>query len=65
MSANVPQITIKRDGAFYRVLVQPPIPEGHPHRRPQTFGSLISAEHEAAPLAKLVGGTISNAGGHA
>jgi hypothetical protein len=58
------EITIKRDGPFYRVLVHPPIPEGHPHRRPQTFGSLISAEHEAALLAKLVGGIISNAGGH-
>jgi|LauGreSuBDMM15SN_2_FD.fasta_scaffold138394_2 hypothetical protein len=65
MGANAPQITIKRDGAFYRVLVQPPIPEGHPQRRPQTFGSLKSAEHEAALLAKLVGGTILNAGGYA
>lgn len=64
MTANAPQITIKRDGPFYRVLVQPPIPEGHPHRRPQTFGSLISAEHEAALLAKLIGGIILIAGGH-
>lgn len=64
MSAFAPQITIKRDGPFYRVLVEPPIPEGHPHRRPQTFGSLISAEYEAALIAKLVGGTISNADGH-
>ncbi|TSB03970.1 hypothetical protein [Sphingorhabdus contaminans] len=60
-----PLIRVVKDQAFYRIVVEPSIPEGHPDRRPQTFGSLISAGREAGLLAKIIGGSVvSTAGGH-
>jgi hypothetical protein len=60
-----PVVRVIKDGPFFRVLIDPPIPEGHPDRRPQTFASLATAEREAALIAKIIGGeVVSTAGGH-
>ena len=60
-----PVVHIMKDRAFFRVIIDPPMADNDPARRPLTFGSLASAEREAAIIAKIIGGNVvSNAGGH-
>ena len=60
-----PVVHIMKDRAFFRVIIDPPMAENDPARRPLTFGSLASTEREAAIIAKIIGGSVvSNAGGH-
>lgn len=60
-----PSVKVLKDGPLFRVIIDPPLPEGHPDRRPQTFASLATAEREATMIAKIIGGNVvSTAGGH-
>ena len=60
-----PTVLVQKEGPFFRVVINPPIAEDHPDRRPQTFGTLATAEREAAVIAKIIGGNVvSNVGGN-
>ena len=54
-----PVVSVTKDRAFYRVVIDPPMAENDPARRPLTFGSLVSAEREAAIIAKIIGGVVT------
>lgn len=51
-------VSLSKDGPFFWVLIDPPIPARHSIRRPQTFASLAFAKREAAIIAKIIGGIV-------